>query len=171
MHRVIASFVVALSLVGCAHYAPSMPADYAGPRATVKDSVKIHSPRKADFFHVSHVDEREVENSRLKTQRLNRGRGMNMIPALVQNTVAAKATALRVVARTEYAAPILTMVGTVYQVNGIVEFTPEADKTYTVRGELGENYSAVWIEDDESHVVVGKKVEIKGSAKVGALDK
>jgi len=53
----------------------------------------------------------------------------------------------------------------VYQIKGVVEFTPKADTRYVVRGELGENYSAIWIEETASQQLVGQKVEVQGVAK------
>ncbi|MBP9915910.1 MAG: hypothetical protein KBF24_06860, partial [Thiobacillaceae bacterium] len=72
---------------------------------------------------------------------------------------------------TEYAAPILTLTNTVYQVKGAVTFKPEDYRNYVVRGELGESYSAVWLEEELTGKTVGKKIEIHGSAKLGTFEK
>jgi hypothetical protein len=168
------SFVVlsaAVALAGCASYGPSVPPDYTGPTATVKDSATIYSSSKADLFYVSHVDGKEIENSRVKTARGNRGRILAMTPVVVQNPIPARATAVRIVGRTEYSAPFMALARTVYEIKGDVKFVPEADKSYVVRGELGENYSAVWIEEESSYAVVGKKIEVRGSAELGILQK
>jgi hypothetical protein len=156
---------------GCATYQPSIPKNYTGPRAILRDSVMIHSRSKADFFHVSHVDGREVVNSRIQTRSANEGRGMILDPVVLQREIPAQPTRLTIVGRTEYAAPILALTSAVYEVKGEVEFTPEPNKAYTVRGELGKSYSAVWVEEDISKVVVGKKVEVKGSAALGFFEK
>jgi hypothetical protein len=162
---------VALALGGCATYSPSVPLDYAGPKATVKDSAKVYSSSKADFFYLSHVDGKKIEDSRSKTFRMNRGQGMQMIPYILENEIPAKPILLSIVGRTEYAAPILALTNTVYQLKGEVEFNPEQNKTYFVRGELGENYSAIWIEDSETRAVVGKKIETTHSTKLGTFEK
>lgn len=164
-------FFAAVALAGCASYGPSLPPDYVGPTATVKDSATIYSSSKADLFYVSHVDGKEIENSRVKTARGNRGRILSMTPVVLQNPIPARSTAVRIVGRTEYSAPFLALASTVYQIRGDVEFLPEADKSYVVRGELGENYSAVWIEEESSYAVVGKKIEVNGSARLGILQK
>lgn len=156
-------------LSGCASYQAATPVDYAGPTALIKDSVKTLSGSKADFYYVELVDGAKVENSRINTRVANSGRGMNMTPAVIDRKVPARPLKLAVVGRTEYAAPIQALTGTVYQVKGIVEFTPEANKSYTVRGELGDD-SSVWVEEDESKSVVGAKVE-KHGAKLGVFDK
>jgi len=40
-----------------------------------------------------------------------------------------------------------------------------------VTGTLSEDYSAVWIEDAETHEIVGEKIEIQGSAALGFFQK
>lgn len=171
MKSVFVGFMVAIALSGCVSYAPTMPADYKGPRAIVKDSVKSYGSTKADFFYVSHVDGREIENSRAKTRRMNHGQGLNMTPFILENPIPAKLAILTIVGRTEYAAPILALTNTTYQVTGTVEVIPEADTTYVVRGVLGESYSAVWVEEEKTHKVVGKKIEINSSSKLGIFEK
>lgn len=73
--------------------------------------------------------------------------------------------------RTEYAAPILALTNAVYEVKGVVEISPEAGKTYVVKGGLSEDHSVVWIEDEATSQVVGRKVEVNGSAKLGFFQK
>ncbi len=73
--------------------------------------------------------------------------------------------------RTAYAAPILAMLKPVYEVTGEIQFKPEAGHLYRVKGELGENYSGVWLEDVATETIVSEKIEIKGSAKLGILQK
>jgi hypothetical protein len=72
---------------------------------------------------------------------------------------------------THYAAPILAMAGTSYYVDGDVTFTPVAGATYIVKGSLGPDYSAVWIEDKDSGRQVGNKFLIKGAAEASPLKK
>ncbi|MGO9443869.1 MAG: hypothetical protein ACLPXB_03725 [Thiobacillaceae bacterium] len=144
---------------------------YVGPKATIEDSVKTYSSSKADFFYVSQVDGAEIENSRNKTLLVNRGRGMDMSPVVLHHDIPARPIALSIVGRTEYAAPILALTSDVYEVKGVIEFTPEPNKKYIVRGELGDTYSAVWVEDESTNSLVDKKVEVKGSAKLGVFDK
>lgn len=160
----------AYAVSGCATYNP-IPDGYSGPRATIKDSVLVHSASKTDFFYVEAVDGQNIGNSRTKTREVNQGRGMGMAPEILGREIPARPTTLKLVGRTEYGAPILALTNAVYQVKGDVQFEPEANKSYVVKGELGENYSAVWLEEVGTRAVVGKKVEIKGSAKLGILKK
>jgi hypothetical protein len=166
--------IVCLALVaaGCATYAPSVPEGYAGPRAQLDDSATTNSSSKADFFVAEQIGGASVYNSLNETFRRNQGRGMNMTPYFVNRSlVAEKPVKILVKGRTHYAAPIQALTSTVFQVKGVVEFTPQANGRYVVRGKLGENYSAVWIEDAESKQPVGQKIEVNGSAKLGVLEK
>jgi hypothetical protein len=67
-----------------------------------------------------------------------------------------------------YAAPILAMAGTSYAVEGDVSFTPTEGDRYVVKGSLGPQYQAVWIESVANGAQVGNKLMIKGAA---TLDK
>lgn len=167
--KTLGALFFSLILSGCASYGPSLPAEYVGPKASVQDSVNIYDGTKSDFFYISHIDGREIQNSVMATRSLNYGGGMFMYPKVLTHEVPAKEISLTIVGRTEYAAPILAMTHAVYQVKGQVKFTPEENKKYVVKGALGENYSAVWIEEAETHSVVGKKIETNGSAKPGAF--
>jgi len=158
-------------LAGCATTTSPIPENYTGPLATVKDSVKPYSAGKADFFYLSDVDGRRIANSRIATRVTNQGRGMYMKPVVLIRQVPAQPSRFKIFGRTEYAAPILALTSTVYQVTGEIQITPEAEKTYVVKGELGENYSAVWIEEEGSGRMIGEKVEVKGSAALGMLEK
>ena len=172
MNRRLALVFLALSMGGCATYTPSVPENYAGPKAQLADSAKVYSSSKADFFVAEQIDGASVDNSLNETFRRNQGRGMSMTPYYIDRPlIAERPIKILVKARTHYAAPIQALSSTVFQVKGEVEFTPKANGKYVVKGELGSNYSAVWIEDVETSVTVGQKVEAKGSAELGFLEK
>lgn len=162
----------ALALAGCAHYAPSVPENYAGPRASLEDSAKAYGSSKADFFVVESINGAAVDHSLNETLRRNRGRGMYMEPYFIPRAVVAgQPVVVGLKGRTHYAAPILVLTNDVFQVTGTTEFTPLPGKKYVVRGRLEETYSAIWVEDAESGELVGRKVEIQGSTKLGVLQK
>ncbi len=171
MKHLLAVIALAVAVSGCAHYEPSMPADYRGPKANIVDTKKYYSRSHVDLFYLTHVDGKEIDNARFKTLRENSGRGFSMVAITATNPIPARPVVLTLKARTMYGAPILEMVNAIYQVSGDVAFTPEADKTYQVNGVLGEEYSAVWLEDEGTRAVVGKKIEVNGSAKLGIFEK
>ena len=167
------AITLAVALTGCATtYPPASPPNTSAPRAQLDDSTTTHGTSKADFFVVEEIDGAKVNNSLNETLRRNQGKGMAMTPSIVSRPVIAdKPLKLLIKGRTHFAAPILALAGTVYQVRGTVEFTPKADGKYVVRGKLGDEYSVVWIEDAATAEPVGNKVEVKGSAKLGLLEK
>lgn len=171
MKLIISLLFISVGLTGCVTYQPPVPADYVGPRAIIKDSVKVHSNSKADFFHVSQLDGKDIENSLIRTRVFNHGRGIEMTPVVIQREIPARTTKLSIRGRTEYGAPVLAFANAVYEIKGDVEFTPEPNKVYKIQGELGENYSAVWIEEESTNAVVGKKIEVQGSTALGFFAK
>lgn len=164
------ALIAALFTSGCASYNP-IPDGYSGAKARIQDSAIEHSSKKADFFFVGAVNGHEIENSVMVTAHFNYGRGFLMEPKTIAREIPAQPTTLTIVGRTVYAAPILDLTNTVYRLKGDIQFTPGADKFYTVKGELGEEHSAVWIEEYNVGPVTGTKIELNGSAKIGIFDK
>ncbi len=171
MLRNVLALFLTLVLCACAVESSPVPEGYKGDLANVGDSVHPYGSSKADIFYVSHIDGKKVKDSLIETRVRNHGHGFSMNPAVVDRLVPTQPTVFKIAGRTEYAAPILALTSTIYQVSGEVSFTPEADKTYVVSGELGENYSAVWIEEASSKTMMDKKIEIKGSAKLCIFEK
>ena len=169
--RISAALVIGSILGGCATVNPSVPVGYTGPTATIKDSVQVNGGSKADFFYAASIDGKAIEESRGKTIQANYGHGMSMNPQLVERQVPVQAMKLELVGRTHHAAPIQSLTSTEYQVKGVISFTPEANKSYVVKGELGEKYSGVWLVEEGSGNVVGNKIEVNGSAALGVLEK
>jgi hypothetical protein len=63
------------------------------------------------------------------------------------------------------------MFSTEYEVRGDIRVSPVPNGTYVVKGQLSADYSAVWIESVDTGELLGKKIEIKGSAKLNILEK
>jgi hypothetical protein len=139
--------------------------------AIFKDSNRFHSWSKSDFFYLSEIDGRKIEDSRERTIAANRGRGSHMTPMLVQRNVPAQPSMLKIVGRTQHAAPIETLFKDVYQVEGTIPFTPQPYKAYVVRGMLAANSAEVWIEEEATGQRVGETVRMRGSAKLPLLEK
>lgn len=144
---------------------------YNFSKAIIKDSVRGSDSQKGDFFYVFQINGKSIENSRSKTLSMNRGRGLSMTPNLVERDVSVNLSTYTLVGRTEYAAPILALTNPVYEIKGDIQAALEKDKVYEVRGELGENYAAVWLEETITHKVVGNKIEIHGSPALGVFSK
>ncbi len=132
--------------------------------AVFRDTVKSTSERKAEFFYLSKIDDKKMENSSERTENRNRGRGFAMTPMMVERNVPAQLATFTIVGSAQYAAPILALTTDkrVYDVTGTVKFAPERHKTYVVKGQLGEKSSAVWIEEEiegGGSRMIGDKIE------------
>lgn len=163
--------LVALGLLvgGCT--TNPIPEGYTGPLAYIQDTTVTRRATNTDIFFASKVNGKPISESRSATGQANYGRGFVMSPVTIGRQIPAQPVTLTIVGRRHYAAPILTLVNKVYEVSGEIQFTPEENQTYVVKGELGENYSAVWLEDARNAQVIGEKIEIKGSAALGIFEK
>jgi len=171
MKRALSALAFAVLLDGCASTVPPIPAGYTGAVATFKDSFTRLSTGAANIFYLDSIDGREIENSLVATRGASFNHGMSIVPVALDRKVPAQTSTFRIVGRTDHAAPIQALTQPEYQVAGEVHFTPEADKTYVVRGELDETHSAVWIEEETGQTVMDKKIEIQGPAKLGIFEK
>jgi hypothetical protein len=167
------TFVLSVALLsGCASVQNSATEGYTGPTAHVDDSFNAVSGSKVEFFYVDKLDGHDMRNARSASLIANAGGGLRMTPVAAGRIVpASKPISLVIVARTEYAAPILVLTNAVYQVKGTVDITLEPNKHYVVKGALSDASSSVGLEDAESHQVAGKKIQIDGSAKLGFFEK
>ena len=170
MKRMVLLIIAAVLLNGCATYQTTIPDGYTGPTATIKDTAKIIDSGKADFFYLSYIDGKRIEDSRIKSMIASHGQGNYLSIVLLDNSVPAEEHIFTIVGRTEYAMPIRALSGTVFEVKGDVAFSPEANEKYVVKGSLSEEKSIVWIEKVSSGEVIDK-IEVEGSSKLGFWSK
>jgi len=169
-----AMFVIASLILTTACSSPykrSIPEGYTGPTAHILDTIEMDGKSKADFFYISKINGNRVKNAFSETYKYTEGRGMHMYPVQHSREVPTFQNSFKIIGRTGYAAPIQALTGTVYEVKGIVNFTPEKDKTYQVKGSLTETSSSVWIEDTVTKKIMDKKIQINGSAELGFFSK
>ncbi|HTZ79629.1 MAG TPA: hypothetical protein VMC10_17085 [Stellaceae bacterium] len=166
--RLLIAIVSVSLLSGCT--SSPIPEGYKGPTARIEDSFKKRGWSSADFFYVSKIDGRRINDSLAATTQSNYGQGFQLTPIAIGRAVAAQESTFTIVGRTHYAAPILELAGTVYQVSGDVKFSPQPDQIYYVRGELDEKYSGVWIED-AAGTPVTPKIEVNGSSALSIFEK
>jgi hypothetical protein len=117
------------------------------------------------------VNGRRIEESLSRTIDANSGRGFQLTPQVISREVPAAEATFTIVGRTHHAAPILSVFNAVYEVSGEVKFAPLPAHFYMVKGELNDSHSVVWLEDSNTGDVVGSKIEIQGSARLGILEK
>jgi hypothetical protein len=163
--------LLAVGLLLAACTTNPVPEGYKGPLAHIADSEVACGKTGADFFFLSEVNGKRIDDSLAATSMANSGRGFAMTPVTLGREVPAQPSTFTIIGRTHYAAPIIALFRRVYEVSGETRFTPLPDHSYVVKGVLGENYSAVWIEDRKTGELVGQKVEVKGSSSLGILEK
>lgn len=165
------SVLLLLALVVSACTTSPIPDGYTGPLAKIIDTSARRSDRAEDFFVLDQINGKLVDNALRATTTHNEGRGFSMDVLGYARDVPATSAVFSIRARTHYAAPILELTNTVYQVKGDITFAPAPNRRYVVRGTLTPDYSAVWLEDAETKALIGQKIEIKGDASLGALEK
>jgi hypothetical protein len=169
--RILVIGLVAMGLVACETVQPSIPSGYTGPTAVIKDSFQSVSPTQVSVFYLEGIDGRSVDNALKQTLERNRGRGSFMTPQGAERPVPARDAAFHVVGVTHYAAPILELANTIYIVEGVVHLSPLDGGAYVVKGELGADHCAVWIEDEKTGAQVGNKLLAKGPSEIAAFKK
>jgi len=135
-----------------------IPDEYVGPTAIVSDSMKRISDTKVIFFYLDKISKRRIETSADKTYQRNHGRGIWLDPIVIDRKIPAQESDFVIGGHTYHAMPILSLFGRNLEISGKVHFRPEPEKKYIVKGVLGTEYSAVWIEDAEGNFVT-KKIE------------
>jgi len=158
-----AASLVACALFLCGCVSNPIPDGYTGPLARISDSYTPTNNGGFDFFYLAEVNGKNIDNSLARTAQTNAGMGFSMNPVIIGRYVPARSAVFTITGRTLYAAPILDLANTIYEVTGNIRFTPQPDHSYKVRGILSDTGSSVWIEDQNGAVIV-KKFESKNSA-------
>ena len=147
--RTLTVFTLALSLSGCATVAPSIPANYTGPRATLQDSGAAESDSKGRVFAALEIDGERVNNSLRETRLASQGRGFSLSFRLTDREVLAKKLKVKLIGTHIVAAPIHEIAsraaGTFFSIEGEVELIAEAGEAYIVTGNLSKEKSCVWV--------------------------
>jgi len=170
MKKIIFIGVLAHLLVGCVSHAPSIPEGYEGPVAFVQDTEYRIDEGKADIFYLDAIDGRRISNSRHRSRMASLNQGNRLTTVLQENKVESGLRILTIVGRTEYAMPARSMVGTVYEVKGDVSIELKENAGYIIRGELAEDGSKVWIEDQSNGEVL-EIIEVEGPSKLNFFQK
>lgn len=169
MRKFAVAIILLTALGGCA--TSPIPEGYTGPLASISDSATPRSSTSIDFFMLSKVNGRIIHDSVAGTSSANYGRGFAMTPVVVKRDVPAQPATFTISGRTHYAAPILALTGKVYAISGDIEFTPEPNGRYVVKGEMSDRHSVVWLEDAATGAVIGRKIETEGKSTLGILEK
>lgn len=169
LRRITLSSAVSLSLSACV--VSPVPEGYTGPVAHITDTMTPRNAMSTDFFTLAKINGFNIVDSISATDGSNRTPGALKTPVIVARDVPTDEASFTIVGHTHYTTPVLALTNTVYDVGGEIKFTPLANHSYIVKGMLGDNYSAVWIEDAKTGEVAGRKIEVKGSAALSTAGK
>lgn len=159
-----------LFVAGCATRYKSVPDGYEGLTSIIKDSAKRIDNGKVNFFYLSQVDGKEIEDSAWLSRVASSGKGSNLTIVLNENEVTSEVHKFIIIGRSTHAVPARSLVDTVYEIKGEFEFSPIPSEVYEIKGSLTEQGSTVWIEHSSSGNVI-KKFEIQGSTALGVFQK
>ena len=163
MKKILSTLLVATlaSLTGCASYQP-IPENYRGPIATVRDSGMAEDGSKAQIFALTEIDGHSIRDSFLTTRQASHGKGATIRLAVTERQIPAQPMKVKLRGSHATGAPIHEItsraMGTFFDIEGVVDFAPQADKRYRVTGTLSKTDSAVWIEDEATRQPVTAKV-------------
>lgn len=161
--RLASSLSILLLVSGCAINEKPASVAISGPKATIRDSGVVQSPRLVHIFELTGVEGKRLTGSGRATISANQGRGFSQTPYILSNDVPAKPLKLQIQAGTFYAAPILAMMNPTCRVDGEVELNAEPGKTYVVTGKIAAESCEVWVQDASSGAVVTARVKGKGT--------
>ena len=147
--------VPAIMISGCAVYEP-VPKGYTGDTATISDSYTNLQSTKAHYFVVEEIDDNYITNSWGKTRSDNYGRGMQFTPSVVTRKVIPKRQKFTLQGLVFFPTDAQVLIGDDMEVKSELYFSPEAGKTYTVKGELSKTGSKVWLEDSSGKIIEAK---------------
>jgi hypothetical protein len=145
------SLCLALLLLSACVTSP-IPDNYSGPLATIRDTTVSETPSRAQLFYLSEIDGKKINNVFSASKRANAGRGFSMGTVEHARDVPARASTFMLEGRVSYGAPIQEIMnsGTMYTVQKTIEFAPESNKTYVVKGTLSAERKEIWLEDAAS---------------------
>jgi len=144
--------LVCLALFLSACVSSPIPDNYSGPIATIRDTAVSETSSRAQFFYLSEIDGRKIDNVFSASKRANHGRGFLMGTVEHARDVPARASTFTLEGRVSYGAPIAEMLNssTMYTVQKTLKFAPQSNKTYVVKGTLSEERKEIWLEDAAS---------------------
>jgi len=153
--RYLGVVAILISVTSCVSYQP-LPEGYTGPTAMIVDTMDPISSTRAGFFQITAVDGRDVLSSSNSTQAASSGQGFMMSQRTESRLVPSGKVTLSLEGRISVAAPILALTGGMYSIKGEVDVELESEMAYYVRGFLSNDYTTVWLEDNQGNVVSEK---------------
>ena len=147
--RLALAAALAISLPSCVSYY-NLPKDYTGPTATIRNSGTAQDAFKSTVFEVAKIDGKLSNASAMQTPR-GGGPVVQMGDSQVK-VPAGQPLQVDLSGHDQFAADgpalVYALGGNVAKpAKASVTFTPKANATYVVKGQLAKQGSSVWLED------------------------
>ncbi|WP_444887679.1 hypothetical protein [Microbulbifer sp. JMSA008] len=154
MNKIFLLITVAI-LSGCTNYQPIFPEGYTGGRATVSDTFIQVGLGEAQFFYAESVDKILVENALDITYKTSNNKGRVIYPSGYIREIPSRPLKINIIGKNVYSAPILGLLDSEneYTIQATLEFSPQNNHDYLIKGILEKNYRAIWIEDNSGEIV------------------
>lgn len=136
--------------------------EFEGPSSQVFDTFTRTSLYQVDFFEIKHFDDQQLHTSYLNTADNHYMKGMTIDTFLYQRKVPAGKHRVFIEAKRLLGAPMFALKDRHLAVSGWVDVELQEGEIYYVSGEIGEHYSAVWLENT-SRQRVSEKLETGAS--------
>lgn len=156
-------FIILCLLIGCTNQKQSTPASKPNiaqsatldssvvvEQASIEDTYKKKGTGSAYAFFVSKVDGiPTTHNASTESRKVSAGNGIYLFPVGASRNIPIKPLKMSLTAKVIYAAPIVAITDseTDLILEQDIEFTPQPDMFYYVKGVLSKSNSSIWIED------------------------
>lgn len=151
--KLIIILIASISITGCAPYG-ALPKGYSGDTVTIWDSVQELSSTKAYFFELIAVDGRGIERSSSITRERSFKLGFKMSANPISREIPVNSEELNIGGFNYLVADLFGFGDDTYRVKGKLHVKLENDTSYLISGELHDDFSAVWLEEEKTGIIV-----------------
>lgn len=165
--------IILIFISGCGSIKTLLPIDYKGETATITDTFKEAGFGKTRIFYVKEINGIKIYNAVDATHSGSRGMGARFQTRGSERKIPIQPLNVIIGGTVYSSAPIVAMInaGKNYNVEGDIQFTPTPNEIYLVKGELGEDSSAVWIEDLKGNIKSNIIGNLSETDKIDILNK
>lgn len=146
---------------GCAGRSEFIPDNYIGDTAIINDTYDQYGHLKADIYYVESIDGKEIVNAidstLIATQNDDRRgiAGLKLSPNGHHRKVPIQPLQITVVGKKLNINKILRYTSGLIEpvIKGDLQFLPDTNSTYLVKGNLKSEYPGIWLEDGYGNIV------------------
>lgn len=167
--KYLVSICFIIPLLGCAPYG-AIPKGYQGQVVTIWDNINKVSSSNAHFFELISVDGRKIATSSFDTRDRSFKIGFAMDTTPLSRDIPVNSQVLYIGGFNYLVADIFGLSDFIYRVKGSTKVILKKGITYMVNGKVDDEYAIVWIEEENTGIIVSDIV-IEGNVSSGYLSK